>query len=558
MTETQAPPPANSRGWKSNLLFVAISLAIVSSVIGTLLKSRSLDDPASFDVEVYKAAEFRDTVDSVDEAFETHWAAAGLAPASQADDLTIARRLSLGLTGVIPSLEEIRAIEAQPADQRIQWFLSHIFEDSRFGFFIAERFGRAFVSTSNAALVSRRRRMIHWLAEEFRENRPYDELVRSLITAEGIWTSNPAANFFTSTNVDKKGLDEEVITARFSRAFLGIRMDCMQCHDEMKLEEHIEPRWKQVDFHQLAAFFGKAEITISGLRDKAGAKHMVRYRGEADEVQADPEVPYQHDLLPARGKPRNRLAIWATHPENKAFARVTVNRVWAILFGRPLVDPIDNLGLDGPWPPGLEILADDFIAHNFDLQRLMRLIASTRVFQLDSHSPDGQQLLTAEHDSNWASFPLTRLRPEQVAKSITQSGSLSTVDEDSPIFLQLKALGDENKFVSRYGDQGVEEFEDNGGTIPQRLIMMNGNYVQERTNNNIVLNASARISRLAQSNEQRVEIAYLTVMSRRPSKIENDHFVSEFEETTGKAAVAATMQDLLWSLLNSTEFSWNH
>ena len=95
--------------------------------------------------------------------------------------------------------------------------------------------------------------------------------------------------------------------------------------------------------------------------------------------------------LPICGRPRQRLARWVTHPENRAFARATVNRVWALMFGRPLVEPVDEIplknSLENPYPPGLETLADDFIIHKFDLQRLIRVIAATRVFGLDSISP---------------------------------------------------------------------------------------------------------------------------------------------------------------------------
>lgn len=558
MTETKPPPIQNPRGWKSNLLFAAIFFTIVSTVVATLLKSRKIDEPRSYDIEAYAAPEFRGTVDAVDTAFEASWAAAGLEPAPRADDLVIARRLSLGLTGVIPSLEEIRSLQAQPENERIQWFLSHLFEDERYGDFVAERFGRAFVGTDGPALVYRRNRMMSDLAEELRANRPYDELVREIITAEGIWTSKPKANFFMSTVADGKGVDQEVVAARFSRAFLGIRMDCMQCHDEMKLHEDYETRWKQTDFHQLAAFFGKTEIIGSGVRDRPNLKHMVRYHGEAEEVQADPAVPFAPEWMPKSGKPRERLAAWVTHENNEAFARVTVNRVWAILFGRPLIEPIDNLGLDGPWPPGLEILAKDFIENDFDLQRLMRLIAASRAFQLDSRVSGGQQLLTAEHDANWASFPLTRLRPEQVAKSIGQSAQLATLDTDSPFIVQLQAFGGENQFIQRYGDQGVEEFEDKGGTIPQRLILMNGQLVHERTGNNIVMNAATRIGKLADSDERRVEAAYLAVLTRLPTQAETDFFTAELAKAEDDGQMANVMQDLYWSLLNSTEFSWNH
>ncbi|MEM7012842.1 MAG: DUF1553 domain-containing protein, partial [Verrucomicrobiota bacterium] len=425
------------------------------------------------------------------------------------------------------------------------------FEDERYGSFVAERFARAFVGTDGGAfLVFRRRRMIHWLADEFRGNRPYDELVSSMITAEGSWTSKPEGNFITGAIVQDQGVDQEVLTARFSRAFLGIRMDCMQCH-----EDFMGGRWLQEDFHQMAAFFGQTENSISGIRDQSDKQHMIRYRGKTEEVRPKAKVPFHFDLLPDEGSLRERIAAWCTHPNNDAFARVTVNRIWALMFGKPMVDPIDDLGLDGPWPPGMELLAADLVEHGFDLQRLMRVIAASRVFQLDSRSADVQ--LTAEHDANWASFPLTRLRPEQVANSIAQTASLGTIDAESHIIRKLQTFGDRNNFVERYGDQGVEEFEDKGGTIPQRLIMMNGDLVRERTENNVVMNASARIAWLAGTDNLAVETAYLAILTRLPTAVEGEHFVKLLGDKA-RGERGNVMQDIYWSLLNSTEFSWNH
>src|SRR5439155_9601592 len=124
-----------------------------------------------------------------------------------------------------------------------------------------------------------------------------------------------------------------------------------------------------------------------------------------------------------------------------------------------------------------QLIADDFVAHGFDLRRLIRVIASTEVFRLDSAATDE----TGEaEEKGWAVFPLTRLRPEQVAGSVLQAASVATLDAETHILLRLARSGQENDFVKRYGDSGEDEFEGRGGTIPQRLLMMNGKMVRER------------------------------------------------------------------------------
>jgi hypothetical protein len=256
---------------------------------------------------------------------------------------------------------------------------------------------------------------------------------------------------------------------------------------------------------------------------------------------------------------RERLAAWMTHPENRGFARTAVNRMWALLFGRALVSPVDRIPLEGPWPPGMETLAQDFVANGCDLQRLIRIVAATEVFRRESLAPaegegDGSKTAVAK---TWASFPITRLRPEQVARSISQSASLGTIDGTSDILLRIQQFGQTNSFVKRYGDQGENEFDPVSTTVPQRLLLMNGNLVSERSRENPFLNASTRIGMLAASDAAAVEAAYLAILTRPPTPAEAEHFAAVLQGSRNKER-SHRMEDLYWSLFNSTEFSWNH
>ena len=213
-------------------------------------------------------------------------------------------------------------------------------------------------------------------------------------------------------------------------------------------------------------------------------------------------VPFDKQLEPAEGTPRQRLARWVTSPQNRAFSREAVNRVWALVVGKPLVEPIDDIPLKGPYPPGLELLADDFVRHGYDVQRLIRVIAGTRVFQLDSRAAAGQPDVTEKQERRLAAFPLSRLRSEQVAGGLLQAASLQTIDAQAHVVLRIARYIQENNFVKRYGDTGEDEFNDRGGTIPQRLLMMNGELVKDRTRENLLLNSATRIAILS-SNDDR-------------------------------------------------------
>jgi hypothetical protein len=446
-------------------------------------------------------------------------------PAGRAPDLAILRRLSLALAGRTPSLREIRAFEAQPESGRLARWVDGLLRDRRFADYWAERLARAFVGTEDGPfLVFRRRRFVSWLSDELLRGRPYDQVVRALIADEGLWTDQPATNFVTVTyDKEAKRPDAERLAARVSRAFLGARLDCAQCHD------HPFQPWKRRDFQGLAAFFGQVNSGLTGIRDGTGDYQVTNRKTNTPETIA-PGVPFLPELLPRDGSRRGQLARWVTDPRNPNLARATVNRAWALLFGRPLVEPVDDLAGAGDPPRVLELLADDFVAHGYDLRRLIAAIAATEAFRLDSAvEPE----LTGAHEELWAAFPLTRLPPEQAAGGLLQAASLETIDRQSPILVRLATASGQSQFLRRHGDMGEDEFDARAGTIPQRLLMMNGDLVREKTKEDLA-NAATRIGWLAPSDRAAVEVAYLTVLTRRPSPEEAVHFAARLGGTRSK------------------------
>ncbi len=541
--------------WKRNLLFIGLCLFGFAALAGGILKGGRAIEPVSFDAEPLASDDFRSTVDAVNREFHDDWKLTDLDPAPRAPDLTICRRLSLGLTGTVPSLEEIRQIESQPQELRVQWWVSRLLEDRRYADYVAERFARVFVGTENGPfLVYRRRRFVTWLADQLAKSGPeavpYDELARDLIANTGLWTDSPAVNFVTVT-LDKNNdnaPDLNRLTRRVSRAFLGVRLDCVQCHDD-----NLGGDWRQSDFHGLAAFFSEARMSPTGIRDRPH-DYEFQYLGHDEPEVVEPDVPFYSELLDQSGPRRQQLARWVTHPDNKAFARTAVNRVWALLFGTSMFEAVDNIPLEGPFSPGLQTLADDFVEHGYDLRRLIRLIAATDAFQRDSRA---NHEITPQHERHWAAFPLTRLRPEQVAGSLLQASSLTTVDAESNILVRIIRSTQQGNFVQRYGDTGDDEFGAHGGTIPQRLLMMNGNLLKEKTKESLPFNASTRIAALAPDDATAVETAYLAVLTRRPTDTEMKHFAGRLDGAK-KTERNRRMEDIFWTLLNSSEFSWNH
>ena len=192
--------------------------------------------------------------------------------------------------------------------------------------YFAERLARAYVGAENGPfLLYRRRRFVSWLADQLAQNRPYDALVRDLIADDGLWTDKPATNFVTVTaQQDKQNQPDPVrLAGRVTRAFLGLRLDCAQCHDAKPPSE-----WKKIDFEGLSAFFGQTHVGFTGVGDGAG-DYVVEDRRTKTQRTVEPRVPFAAELLPEQGTRRQRLAAWVTHPKNPYFARAAVNRVWA-------------------------------------------------------------------------------------------------------------------------------------------------------------------------------------------------------------------------------------
>jgi Protein of unknown function (DUF1549)/Protein of unknown function (DUF1553) len=485
----------------------------------------------------------------VDLSFRKRWADQKLVAALPAPELALMRRLSLSLCGMIPSLEEVRRFESRPPDRRIDDWVDDLLHDRRCADYLAERLARVFVGTEDGPFLKfRRRRFVTWLSDAILANRRYDAIVRDLIADEGLWTDHPATNFLTVTTDEKtERPTPDRLSARVARAFLGVRLDCAQCHD------HPFQPWKQGQFRGLAAFFGGVHCNLRGIRDMENDYQPLAPTGKESKL-VEPSVPFQPDLLPGTkiGGPRERLAAWVTDKRNPNLARVTINRFWALLFGRPIAEPVDDLPAAGELHPALILLADDFASHGYDLHRLIRIIAATEVFHLDSAAEGAGD----EHEGAWAVFPLTRLRPEQVAGALFQSASLTTIGPQSHWFARLVLYTGRNDFVRRYGDSGEDEFDTRAGTIPQRLLLMNGEIVREQLKDGL-LSASSNIAGLAPDDRKAVETAYLVVLTRRPTPEESTHFTGRLAGTSGDVR-KQRLSDLCWTLINTTEFSWNH
>jgi len=477
------------------------------------------------------------------------------------------------LHGTIPSLEEIRLFEADGRSDRLGHWTAAMLEDERFADYFAERLARGFVGVEGGQfLIFRRDRFLDWLSGELRAHVPYDQIARSMIQGEGVWTGEGEVNFLTSALADGE-FDPNKLTARTVRAFLGQRIDCAQCHD------HPFDHWTQDQFEGLTAHYAQVSLTMAGVVDRTRKDFVVQDRITLEDRTVEPSVPFNPEWQGAEGPRRERLARWVTHPGNERFSRSIANRVWGLMFGKPFgvnrpVDDLPDPGTDETLRV-LDILGADFRQHDCDLRRLVQVIAGTQAFRMQSvHPLDVESAELAENPprapplprgghggvreklnsarDTWAVFPLIRLRPEQVIGAMLQANHVHTIDQNSHLFVRAIRFLRERDFVDEFGDPGVDELQDRTGTIPQALLRMNGSFAAELTQVNPFL-SPGRISATASTPDALVETVYLVCLTRRPAPDEHAFFKPWVENKRQDG-----IEDLFWTLFNSPEFSWNH
>ncbi|MEZ6128840.1 MAG: DUF1549 domain-containing protein [Planctomycetaceae bacterium] len=542
---------------------VLFCLGVVGLLATLVMKAGVVEPPLPVTQRLSESQNIDESVSRVNAWLRQRWSSENLEPADTADDLTVFRRLSLALHGTIPSLEEVTAFQADHSDDRIQRWLLRMLDDPRFSRYFAERLERVLTGVEEGQFVIfRRDRLTDWLNDQLAADRPWPEVTTELIAAEGLWTSNGASNFITAAFIDQEGIDENKLAGRTVRAFLGQRIDCAQCHD------HPFDSWKQGDFEGLAAFYGQARVTPGGVIDRLEEdgqpiEYHVMDPGADDGRLVVPRVPFHPEWLSEEGSRRQQLAAWVTHPENRRFERATANRVWGLMFGRSWYDPVDDLGhpeqseIDEDL---LDVLGREFRSHDGRLKFLIRMIAQSDAFRLESTVPWADAELYTQMDREWAVFPLARLRPEQMIGSMFQAGHIRTIDQNSNLFIRFAKFVNENDFLKEYGDATDDELLQQSGTIPQALLRMNGRFTQDLTDTGI-FSAAGQIQSFSGDHESLVRNCFLACLTRLPSPEERRFFVDELTAAEAvpdsKDSISQVVEDLYWVLFNSPGFSWN-
>ena len=501
----------------------------------------------------------------VDEAVFANLKLLGIPPSEVCDDATFVRRVSLDISGRLPSEEETKAFLAnKSAGKRGRW-IEELLRSPDYADFFAGKWTAVLKNRRDDASDIVSNFAFHaWVRDSLLANKPYDQFVRELLAATGTVVGNPPVAWYKRVKEPKDQIED------VAQLFLGVRMQCAQCH------HHPFERWSQDDYYSLAAFFSQVGRKPSGTR---GEDLIFHKRGMA----AAKNIKSGLSLKPAAlgdqvaaiapdEDPRLRLADWLRSPKNPFFAKALVNRYWKHFFQRGLIEPEDDIRESNPAsnPELLAALEKRFIESGFDLKDLVRVITTSNAYQLSAlpnkHNVGDRQ--------NYSRYYPRRLPAEVMLDAVDKLAGTQTDFSNLPSGTRAVALPDNsynnNPFLRVFGrpeGESVCECERiQSSSLAQSLFMINANDIRQKLANQ----STGRAQRLANDKrpaKEKIEELYFAAFGRQPRPDELQTALNYLTEKrinaqgkpvdAGRAAFE-NYQDLIWALMNSKEFLFNH
>jgi Protein of unknown function (DUF1549)/Protein of unknown function (DUF1553) len=500
--------------------------------------------------------------DQIDKLVAERWAKENVKPAPAADDAEFLRRLSLDVAGRIPSVSEVRDFLADPAKDKRARAVERLLDGPAYVNHFANTWQTLLVPENDPNDFQLRVYLPSfeaWMRQQFQDNVSYDKMVRALLTTpvasdgqaqfqkirSGERTEPSPLAFY----VAKKTKPEELAAAT-SRLFMGVKIECAQCHN------HPFAKWKREQFWETAAFFAGLQADnnnfFGNVRELTDRREMA-IPGTERVVQAnfldgtEPRWKYKVG-------PRVTFAEWLTARDNPFFARATANRLWAHFYGIGIVDPVDDLGdekAEPSHPALLDELAKQFASHDFDLKFLIRAITMSKTYQLTSAQTDPSQ----EDVRLFARMPVKGMTAEQLFDSVSAATGYSErrLSDDPFVF---RGNTPRSEFLTKFASQ--DKRTESTTSILQALSLMNGKLVADATN----VDRSVTLAGVADApfldSGGKVEALFLATLSRTPKSAERERFVKYVESGGTQKDKRKALADVFWALLNSSEFMLNH
>ncbi|MFT7641169.1 MAG: hypothetical protein ACI9G1_002915 [Pirellulaceae bacterium] len=485
----------------------------------------------------------------------------------QADDEIFLKRAMLDIIGRLPTPEEAISFAIDPAEDKREKLVHRLLKTDEFGSNWA-RYWRDVIlyrRTEERALLASQK-LEEFLTQQLNSDTSWDKIATAFVTAEGDVREEGA----TALIMAQSGQPEDTV-AEISRIFMGIQIQCAQCHD------HPTDRWKREQFHQLAAFFPR--VAVRPVREGEKRSFAVvsqdrffsrpsnnnnRYRGTSEHSMKDLEKPEERGkvmtpVLFTTGESlrigatddsrRESLAKWMTSENNSWFAKAYVNRIWAELVGEGFYEPIDDIGPDRDCsaPQTMDYLAEQFVANDYDVKWLFETITATDAYQLRSQRRRNYDETPFQANCN------QRLRADQLFSSL-----ISVLGVEEPGAREFNRQGYSARFSARnlfntaFGFDPSDPRAEVKASIPQALLMMNSPIISRaisaRSDTGL-----GRLLRQIDDDEELITELYLRAYSRAPTD-EEVKICTGFIKKIGNRGEA--FEDILWSLINSTEFQY--
>lgn len=505
-------------------------------------------------------------VAAIDRRIESDWLAHNLKPAAVADDSEYARRIYLDLIGRIPKVGELSEFaDDKSTDKRaklVEKLLNmpaharHFASGTRNEWLPQTQTDIRFIFLGTSVEL--------WLRERYRQNTPASEVVRRLLSVklgdgaavrfrngqvpDGNTESQQLLNYYQANEVRP-----DQLAASVSRVFLGVKLECAQCHDHP-----FAPHTKE-QFWQLAAFFGEfsplpaVAPSFVGPLPPQFEKNQITIPNTENTIVAT----YFDGTFPewnAKRLPRQELAVWLTSPENPYFARNLANRMWARFFGIGLIDPIDEPGDNNPpsHPELLDELAKGFAESGFDNRVLIRAIVRSKPYQLTSKLTHPTQ----NDPRRFARMAMKGLSGAQIYDSFLTATGMPNDATMDPVFFDVQAQTPRGRFAKQFPTGG--KATESQTSILQALMMMNGTEMAQQTTIKTGQTLTAIVDAPFLTTETRIDALYRAVVCRNPTAEEREKFASYVDRGGPSGDKTKALADVMWVLLNSTEFLFNH
>jgi len=477
-----------------------------------------------------------------------------IAPSQTASDAVFIRRAFLDAAGILPTAEETeRFLEDARPDKRTR-LIDSLLERDEYVDYWAYKWSDLFLVSSRKLPRTEMWSFYRWIRDGVQSNKPWDVFVREVFTGTGSTREHGGLNYFV---IHKDPID---LTENVTLSFLGQRLTCARCHN------HPLEKWTQKQYYQMANVFSRI-----GIKNGAEPGESVIFAKTSGNIN-HPRLLRPLEPTPLDGKPqkldspvdrRLAFAAWLTSAENPFFARAVVNRVWANFMGRGLVHPVDDVRATNPASNEelLSALTKDFVEHKFDLKYLVRTIMNSGTYQLSSEP----NATNASDDRFYSRYIVKRLPAEVILDAMSQVTGVPSHFEDYPEGMRALQLPDSmvpSQFLTSFGRpprvtcEASERSSD--PNVAQALHVINGATLNRKLS--APEGAAAEYVKLGLSERRVLDQLFLSAYSRFPTPGETKGLTSELDPYWAEKGEARklALEDVMWAVLTSKEFLFNH